>query len=67
MNGKKRDWYWINTNRKVTYAMQFAVGQVCNVLNTKKNINEKNSSNFQAQQLSRETKLLGDFQGREDV
>jgi hypothetical protein len=26
--GKHRDWYWVNTNRRVTYNMQFAVGQV---------------------------------------
>lgn len=25
---KHREWYWINTNSKVTYSMQFAVGQV---------------------------------------
>ena len=26
--GKHRDWYWITTNRRVTFNMQFAVGQV---------------------------------------
>lgn len=30
--GKQRDWYWINSNRKVIYPMAFASGQPNNFL-----------------------------------
>jgi hypothetical protein len=27
-NDKNREWFWIGTNQKVNYSMQFATGQV---------------------------------------
>jgi hypothetical protein len=31
-HSKNRDWYWITTNRKVTFTIQFASGQPNNYL-----------------------------------